>query len=332
MDGTTKDSVALNALGSASVQGSRQSQQDRFIVLTPDKLPSSFGRDVALFAVFDGHGSEIVAEHAVKHVPKFLLNSPVFREGDYERAMQSAIDQEDKALFKEFRAGEMHFATAGSTATIAVVDLAQRVLVVGNLGDSHAFLAERGAESAELTSVTRLTESHKPDSPDEKRRIEDAGGTVLAQKNIARIGALNMSRALGDLEYKQPLNNMDSGPITEEQKFATDGQDRPPEERGSFLSIDMSFKRTELSKEKQYLLCLTTDGVTNYMEDKVIMHSLSHLFKSGLRADEVARSLVDDAASRPGSDNATCIVALLDGAQVKGQKVTLPVESTCVRV
>jgi len=67
--------------------------------------------------------------------------------------MQSAIDQEDKTLFKEFRAGEMHFATAGSTVTIAVVDLAQRVLVVGNLGDSHAFLAEREARSAEVRSV-----------------------------------------------------------------------------------------------------------------------------------------------------------------------------------
>jgi len=123
-----------------------------------------------------------------------------------------------------------------------------------------------------------------------------------------------MSRALGDLEYKKPLNNMDSGPITEEQKFAIDGQeDRPPEERGSFPSTEMSFKRTELAKEKQYLLCLTTDGVTNYMEDKIVMHSVSQLFESGLKADEVARSLVDDAAARPGSDNATCIVALLGG-------------------
>ncbi|KAL3463622.1 phosphatase 2C-like domain-containing protein [Aspergillus heterothallicus] len=338
MNGTaTTENVALSAVGSASARGSRPSQQDRHLVLTPDKLPSGVGKDIALFAVFDGQyappslthsnpnslqltqrsGSEIVAEHALQHIPNSLFDSPGFREGDYERAMQSAIDQEDKALFKGFHDGEMRFSTAGSTVTLALVDFVKRTLLVGNLGDSHAMLAERDPGSAEITNVTRLTEDHKPDKPDEKERIEDAGGTVHAQKSVARIGALNMSRSLGDLEYKQPLNNMDSGPVTDEQKLAILGTDKSAEQRGSFLSIELSFKKTELANDKQYLLALTSDGVTNCMEDKVIMHSLSHLLKSGQSVEEAARSMVDETTSNTGSDNATCIVVLISGAQVQ---------------
>ena len=40
---------------------------------------------------------------------------------------------------------------------------------------------------------------HKPDMPFEKKRIEKAGGFVDEQRVK---GVLNLSRSLGDLEYK----------------------------------------------------------------------------------------------------------------------------------
>ncbi|KAI9372314.1 phosphatase 2C-like domain-containing protein [Aspergillus egyptiacus] len=312
MDGLASDSAILHAAGGATAQGSRPSQQDRHIIVPPDAFPEGSENKVALFAVFDGHGSHTVAKHAKDHLPRFLLESAEFLQGNYERGMQKAIEKEDRALFEEFKHGEDEYASSGSTVSIAVVDLTKGILVVGNLGDSHILLAERDTESGSVKSIDRLTKEHKPDDPGERQRIEEAGGTVHSQHNIWRIGALNMSRALGDLEYKNPLNNASSSPITNGQKLATGD---PSAERDDFLSIKMSFKRVQLEKDKQYVVALTSDGVTNALEDKVIMHSVTHFFNTGMSAEQVARSLVEEATSRPGSDNATCIAVFLSGVE-----------------
>lgn len=48
--------------------------------------------------------------------------------------------------------------------------------------------------------MVALSEDHKPDDPKEIKRIQDAGGYV----SDGRVnGNLNLSRALGDLEYKK---------------------------------------------------------------------------------------------------------------------------------
>lgn len=64
---------------------------------------------------------------------------------------------------------------------------------VANSGDSRCVL------STKSNDVVALSDDHKPDNADEKKRIEEAGGFV----SDGRInGNLNLSRALGDFEFK----------------------------------------------------------------------------------------------------------------------------------
>ncbi|KAL2868950.1 uncharacterized protein BJX67DRAFT_348368 [Aspergillus lucknowensis] len=88
-----------------------------------------------------------------------------------------------------------------------------------------------------------------------------------------------MSMALGDLEYKQGLNSITTGAVGDEKHS---DMDDPTEGRGDFISTQMSFSRVDLKKDEDYILALTSDGLTNAMEDNVIMQSRVHLFSAGL--------------------------------------------------
>ena len=50
-------------------------------------------------------------------------------------------------------------------------------------------------------SAVDLSEDHKPESEIEKTRVEKAGGKITKDGRVN--GGLNLSRALGDHQYKQ---------------------------------------------------------------------------------------------------------------------------------
>jgi serine/threonine protein phosphatase PrpC len=64
---------------------------------------------------------------------------------------------------------------------------------VANAGDSRCILCRHNA-------AVPLTEDHKPNNPGEERRIQAAGGFVTEGRVN---GCLNLSRAIGDMNYKQ---------------------------------------------------------------------------------------------------------------------------------
>ena len=76
--------------------------------------------------------------------------------------------------------------------TAVVVLLTPTHIICANAGDSRSILS-RG------DGVVALSEDHKPDNLGEKARIEEAGGFV--EENRVN-GSLNLSRSLGDFEYK----------------------------------------------------------------------------------------------------------------------------------
>ena len=80
---------------------------------------------------------------------------------------------------------------AGCTANVCII--ANNKLYCANAGDSRSVLGMSN-DSAFPMSI-----DHKPDDDIEKKRIMDAGGYVTEGRVN---GNLNLSRALGDMEYK----------------------------------------------------------------------------------------------------------------------------------
>ena len=84
----------------------------------------------------------------------------------------------------------------GCTACVSVINEKNKRMYFANAGDSRAVICKNGIGY-------QMSHDHKPDSAKEKNRVYKSGGWV----NEGRImGNLNLSRSLGDFEYKQDKN------------------------------------------------------------------------------------------------------------------------------
>lgn len=145
--------------------------------------------------------SKFVKNHFVEELKK---NSN-YQKGKYENALiQTFMKMDDmlqtpeartelKSYLKEYEGIYFEEDTmyAGCTACVALVTKFNE-LFVANAGDSRAVLSRKG-------TAIPMSFDHKPENDREIKRILLAGGEVLDGRVN---GNLNLSRAIGDLEFK----------------------------------------------------------------------------------------------------------------------------------
>ncbi|KAF3386243.1 Protein phosphatase [Penicillium rolfsii] len=327
---STSDAIMLFDVGAGQVQGSRKTQEDRYTICLPEHFHAKTDDNLAFFAIYDGHGSDLVADHASKNLHNLLAQRPELQRRDYAAAMKAALADEDGVLLDTFMRETVEPAVSGSTVAVCLINLTAGELVVSNLGDSHVILAERDPKTEYPYHIRRLTATHKPEVPSERDRINKAGGTVEKRNGTTRlvktgtvswsgliltgetdgVGSLNMSRALGDLQYKNPENAMKDPNSTTRERRASSSSTSV---RGDFLSNDPYTSRRQLQSNRRYLLVIVSDGVSDRIDDTALIQHMMKLSMRGMRANDIAQEVVSSTASRPRSDNATCVVAMLDG-------------------
>ncbi|CEJ55917.1 hypothetical protein PMG11_02147 [Penicillium brasilianum] len=185
---STSDALVLFDVGAGQAQGSRERQEDRYRIVLPEKFPAKTNDNIAFFAIYDGHGSGVVADHASKNLHNLLAQRPELQRGDYAAAMRAALAEEDRLLLDNFMRESVEPAVSGSTVAVCLINLTTGELVVSNLGDSHVILAERDPKTEFPYHIRRLTEAHKPEVPSEQARIKEAGGMVEKRNGITRLG------------------------------------------------------------------------------------------------------------------------------------------------
>jgi serine/threonine protein phosphatase PrpC len=152
-----------------------------------------------------------VADFVKEHLVQELKNLQSFKSGDYEQALKDIYLRIDEMLKTSYgnqklssyrKGGDSAFGkqneeiafTAGCTACSAIIT--PNEVIVGNAGDSRAVFARKVGDKV---VAIEMSVDHKPELAEEKARIEKAGGFV--EDNRVK-GILNLSRSLGDLEYK----------------------------------------------------------------------------------------------------------------------------------
>ncbi|TPX73002.1 hypothetical protein SpCBS45565_g00125 [Spizellomyces sp. 'palustris'] len=296
-----KERIAIIDAGAASVQGRRPHQEDRYTIIPPTAVHGSQHK-VAFYAIFDGHGGTMAAEHACTHLHRILALLPEFQKGKYEEAIRIAFRKEDEELFKTLvvRRGQKK---GGTTAVISVVDVTAALLVVGNLGDARAVLGILDDRTHSGYRAERLTKDHKPTEPEEMARIAEVGGEVNPASG--RIGTVNISRALGDFRYKLPLTRTDL-----EDPLVSEAVRPGANVKDDFVSVEPHITSKHLDPVVHHFLVLASDGVWNEMKDQTVIDLVAAGRQKGWDAHTIAKAIVKTTEKNLYSDNATCIVVM----------------------
>jgi serine/threonine protein phosphatase PrpC len=206
----------------------------------------------------------------------------------------------------------------GATVALVLIDTKQNLLVEADLGDSHIIFADHSDHSGTIGDKTSkddwilkvLSKEHAPDAPEEKKRIEEAGGEVNYSTGIARVGAVSMARALGDMEYKKPRVNRLAGHDLSDLDGIETGV-----APGATVTHDLVSNKAHFSTRQldgQSLIMLASDGVGNAEEAYEDAREAVSMWSEGKELKEIAQTLTKRAGKVEDADNCTVLLVVLD--------------------
>jgi len=279
---TLTEASAGVVVGSCEMQGYRIEQEDTHVI----KLGLA-GKPGQHFAgVFDGHsGGKVSAFLAAEMIARVsALGNPMDGAQLTECLMKADADylRQQEADGKDGSACIVSVITEQEGKTGA--DRKWNV-VVANVGDSRAMIIRADG------TLEALSEDHKPENPEERERIQKAGGMVMDNRVD---GQLAMSRAMGDYPYK---SNPDL-PVHEQKVIPV-----PEIMTSSVGTGDM--------------LLLCCDGIVESMQNPQVASHLHSTRVNLASLDPVAlfTSLFDTSVTSGSKDNHTAVLICFTSGQ-----------------
>ncbi|OCH91844.1 PP2C-domain-containing protein [Obba rivulosa] len=262
----------------SEMQGWRITMEDSHAALL--NLEDGNGGAHTFFAVYDGHGGNMVAKFAGEHVHKRLVEDEAYKNKDYARALKNAFLGTDEDMRTN---PEVMRDTSGATAVAALVTPEGKVFVA-NAGDSRSVISVKG-------EAKPLSFDHKPHNDTERARIMNAGGYI----EYGRVnGNLALARALGDFEYKK---NKQLGP--EEQ----------------VITCDPEITEHQITGEDEFLV-IACDGIWDCLSSQQVVDVVRLLVSQGKKLPEVCEEICElclapdtNGGAGIGCDNMTVLIA-----------------------
>lgn len=172
-----------------------------------------------------------------------------------------------------------------SGCTSVTIMITPTHIVCANAGDSRSVLGTGDSFEA-------MSEDHKPNDENERKRIENAGGHVQWKRVN---GDLAVSRALGDFQYKNR-------------------PDLPPQEQKVSCLPDIKFQPRSPQDDVLILAC---DGLWDVMTNEEAIGLCREIYQSGESSMELlAEEMIDLALIKGSRDNISAVVVKLSGAKI----------------
>jgi len=182
-----------------TVQGKRESNEDQHFIFSNLDGKYSDKNCINMIGVFDGHGGKLVSKYLKENLPDYFtkkFKDNLFSKPEkFSKYVNKVFDTLQTKLIQEHPKAVNY---CGSTAclTIHCVNKLEKkgYLWIINIGDSRAVLNNKNGLSIQLSK------DHKPNSPDERMRIEKMGGKIAFDGADWRVKDLSLSRAFGDID------------------------------------------------------------------------------------------------------------------------------------
>jgi serine/threonine protein phosphatase PrpC len=143
--------------------------QDNFFIM--ENMDS---KDTRIYCVLDGHGENghLVSRRCRENFPHFILSNNL--------RMDSAFNMTHNDLCSS----DIDVRCSGATCVLAFMQ--GNRLIVYNAGDSRAVLGRRSANGS-ITAIP-MSNDHKPDKPEERKRILNCGGHLGCRQVLVNQG------------------------------------------------------------------------------------------------------------------------------------------------
>ena len=302
-----------------AVQGRRKNMEDETLICLD--LNKDLGLNVAevgrlaLLGVFDGHAGREAAEYLAEFLVQNLGEQVRLKEKDFSGALRETFLQTDRE-FREWAVANENI--SGSTALVVLFRNTE--IIVANSGDCRAVLCR-------ANKAVDLSVDHKPSRPDERNRIEEAGGWIDSQEvlNIPKLyalgleheelldehqelvgwvtvhkvcGALAMTRSVGDILIKDHLS--ENFEACYEEGFMAE------------LILAEPEIKTDMIGESDEFLIVACDGLWDVFSSQEAVDYVHKMLDEGVPVEAVVERLIERALELGTLDNVSATITFFN--------------------
>jgi serine/threonine protein phosphatase PrpC len=262
---------------SHSLQGKRPSNEDQHYSFLNLESSNEKFNNINFIGVFDGHGGKTVSRYLKDNLPLFFINKFPSNILNNNKKTINYINQvynliQNNLVKNHPRAAQY----CGSTTLCGIIfkdKLNKKKLWVFNSGDSRAVMCNKSDKPVQLTI------DHKPNMPDERKRIESLGGKIVFDGYDWRIKDLSLSRSVGDIDCT------------------------------TFVTHIPQIYKYNLNKNDKFII-FACDGLWDVLTNKMAVDYVNGLIKSNYNGN-LAKALAEFAYNRGSTDNITATILFI---------------------
>ena len=197
----------------------RDYNEDRVSIIINMNKPKNYKKQwprISFFGIYDGHGGEGCSEYLRDNLHKLICYNNEFFPDNIPDAIKLGFQKAEKDFIYNYSLNDKEEIIDRSGSCAVIILIVDKKIFVANLGDSRCLLSMENGKK-----LIEVTKDHKPNSPNEVKRIKRYGGNIYQTETVInnfsnhdingkiligpyRVfpGRLSVSRTIGDVEAK----------------------------------------------------------------------------------------------------------------------------------